>query len=649
MNVRALAAVAVAFLVPASARAADAPPWLQQAARLAPAAVEQRAHAVVLLDDVEVIVSDDGQSTTTRRRYAVKVIDRDGAPAAALREVYTTDTGRVRVMRGWVVSDGRTQELGKAHIADVALVDNDVYNESRARVISGDRDVVPGAVFGAETEITERTVFTQFDWWLRDEWPVRTVKRTLTLPARWEARWLTLNHSALEPVRTSQSYVWTLTELPAVPEEPDGPPLSSVVPRLAVTYFDGRARSSTFENWTAVSRWLASLAEPRGVVTEDVAARAREIAGGASSVLERVRAVANYAQRVQYISIQTGIGRGGGYVPRAAADVLARNYGDCKDKANLTRTMLASLGIKAHLVTVYAGDPEYVRDVWPSPQQFNHAIVAIAVPADVVLPGVVEDPSMGRLLLFDPTDEYTPLGQLPLHLQGSLALIVHAEGGSLIRVPTPSAEANAMTREMQATLNADGVLVGEIRLASAGDPARQERFVRSSVPEAKYSELLEARVRRELPGARVTASTVDDRFAADNFIVTMRVSAPSFAQPLPGGVMIVRPPLLPGGATPIFPGGPRLGPVVLDERRDVDRFVLTLPAGMKIDELPASRAQESPFGAFAVQWTVANGQVVRTLELRLTRSTVRPEQYDALRAFLDSVRAAERASFVLSR
>src|SRR5688572_27597228 len=118
MNVRALAAVAVVFLVPASARAADAPPWLQQAARLAPAAVEQRAHAVVLLDDVEVIVSDDGQSTTTRRRYAVKVIDRDGAPAAALREVYTTDTGRVRVMRGWVVSDGRTQELGKAHIAD---------------------------------------------------------------------------------------------------------------------------------------------------------------------------------------------------------------------------------------------------------------------------------------------------------------------------------------------------------------------------------------------------------------------------------------------------------------------------------------------------------------------------------------------------
>ncbi len=45
-------------------------------------------------------------------------------------------------------------------------------------------------------------------------------------------------------------------------------------------------------------------------------------------------------QNIQYISIQTGLGRGGGYRPHASNEVFAKSYGDCKDKANLMRAML---------------------------------------------------------------------------------------------------------------------------------------------------------------------------------------------------------------------------------------------------------------------------------------------------------------------
>jgi hypothetical protein len=640
----------VALLSPERAGAADAPAWLQELARAPEAAParDPRAEAVVLLDDIEVLVSDDGRSVTTRRKYAARILTRGGAAAASLREIYTTDAGRVRTLRAWIVADGRAEELGRAQVIDASLAENDVYNESRARIITAGDLVEPGMIFGAESEVTERTVFTQFDWWLQGEWPVRTLRRTLILPAGWDARSLTLNGPALEPVRSGASLTLARQNLEAVADEPAAPPFASRVARLAVTFFDTRRGANTFDSWPTVSRWLAALTEPRGAATADVTARARQLAGGATSFLDRVGPIATHAQRVQYISIQTGIGRGGGYVPRTPAEVLAKNYGDCKDKANLMRAMLASIGIQAHLVTIYAGDPDYVREQWPSPQQFNHAIVAIAAPSDLAAPAVVEHPSLGRLLLFDPTDPYTPLGHLPLHEQGSLALIVHGEGGPLVRVPSAPSR-NGSQREIEGRITPDGLLVARLRLARQGDPARQQRAMRAAMPDSDYRTIVETELRRGFAGARVTASDVAENAEADTFDVSLDFAAPSFAQVLPGALLVVRPPQLAGGAPPALPAGPRVTPIVLDARDETDRLRLDIPDGMKVEDLPKPLAVDSPFGQFRLEWTTQGARVERTLQLRMPRSIVPPERHDELRAFLDAVRSADRATVVLTR
>jgi hypothetical protein len=54
-----------------------------------------------------------------------------------------------------------------------------------------------------------------------------------------------------------------------------------------------------------------------------------------------------------------------------------RDYGDCKDKANLMRALLKAAGVRAFLLTVYATDADDVQAEWPSPQQFNPCILAI--------------------------------------------------------------------------------------------------------------------------------------------------------------------------------------------------------------------------------------------------------------------------------
>ena len=643
----AVATLAAAIVMtPQVSAAADAPPWLVQAARLASAPIESGADAVVLVDDVSVTVGDDGR-ITTRRTYAARIVTRGGFDAASIREIYTTSSGNVRTMRGWVINDGRVVELGRGETADIALVENDVYNESRMKVLSVPDGLPPGIVFGAETEVVERSVFTQFEWPLQDEWPVRSVRRSLTLPGGWDARAVTFNHAPIDAARSGATWVWELRDLATMPAEPAGPSLSGLVPRLAVSYIPARRELPSFDDWPSVSRWLATLADPQAAAHATLTAKTKELTATAGNELDRIRAIARYVQGVQYISIQTGIGRGGGYKPHAAIEVFTKNYGDCKDKANLMRTMLASIGLRAFLVTAYSGDPTYVRTEWPSPQQVNHAIVAVLVGADTKASAVLDHGGLGRLLFFDPTDEQTPLGELPLHLQGSQGLIVSTDGGPLVRMPLSNAEANPTTRRVEASVTADGTLHATVRRSSAGHPASIERQIFKDLRRDDYLRVIEADVRRQIPGAVLSLGQVGEDATTNRFELTMTLQAPGYAQIVQGRLMIVRPPQMNRLELPAFTAATRVTPVVLEPLDERDILELILPADTAVDEMPEPRRAETPFGSFSISWQVQNGRVIRNLSLRIHRSNVAPASYADVRTFLDTFREAERLPVIL--
>ena len=131
----------------------------------------------------------------------------------------------------------------------------------------------------------------------------------------------------------------------------------------------------TFESWVQVSRWATELHDPQSVPDESVAAKARELTANSKTELERIRAIAQFVQRLQYISIDIGVGRGNGYRPHAASQVLAKAYGDCKDKANLMRSMLKAINITAYPIAIYLGDATHVRKSGPHPASSTIALL----------------------------------------------------------------------------------------------------------------------------------------------------------------------------------------------------------------------------------------------------------------------------------
>src|SRR6202021_4153691 len=98
--------------------------------------------------------------------------------------------------------------------------------------------------------------------------------------------------------------------------------------------------------------------------------------------------------------------------------------------------MLKQIGIQSYYVLIDT-DRGIVNPDFPL-LRGNHVILAIRLPdeiQDAKLYAVVNDPQLGRILFFDPTNEYVPLGYLPWYLQNNHGLVVSGQGGKLMAMP----------------------------------------------------------------------------------------------------------------------------------------------------------------------------------------------------------------------
>jgi Domain of Unknown Function with PDB structure (DUF3857) len=212
---------------------------------------------VVLLNEQTVTVEENGRVTTTSRG-AIKVLTREGRKDARGIVSYDTRSEKVRDFRAWIVRpSGETKKYGKDSILDIALAPNDVYNEVRARAVSGEGDSDPGAVFGYETVTERQSIFTQFEYRFQDYLPVLMSRFALTLPAGWRPNVVVFNGN-IKMQTSGSTYTWERRALPFIEEEPSSPSIAALALRLEVSYVPSEnARpmmGRMFTGWSDVAR-----------------------------------------------------------------------------------------------------------------------------------------------------------------------------------------------------------------------------------------------------------------------------------------------------------------------------------------------------------------------------------------------------------
>ena len=243
----------------------EAPAWLRQAAAASLPSYDKKVSFVVLNDESRITLNENGLLTRAST-HAIKILLKEGKEHATAHEIYKTDTDKIREFRAWLIRpEGEVKKYEKNDTVDAALVNNDIYNNVRQKMISAERDSVEGAVFGYEAVVEERSVFSQLEWFFQPHEPALLSRLTLALPAGWTAEGTTFNHPEIKPAVNGGTYVWELKDLPYIEPEPAAPSIMNIVPRLAISLFPRPGLSSplrSFKNWTDVSRWLTELSDP---------------------------------------------------------------------------------------------------------------------------------------------------------------------------------------------------------------------------------------------------------------------------------------------------------------------------------------------------------------------------------------------------
>jgi hypothetical protein len=640
-------------LAPLSAK--DVPPWVRDASAMAPKQeFPAKVASVVLFREEHLTVSADGKWATTE--HAVIKILQNGRKRISAWRPYNTKTGRIRDFRGWLIlPSGKEAEYQKNSVVDEALSAEYTYDEGRAKRLDCDPDAPAGTVFAYEVTLEEDTVFTTYPYSFQNSEPVVVSRFVLSLPPAWEERAFIFNHGEVQPQVEGHTYSWELRDLPWIEREEHSPGFESIAPWIGVTYFPAAGSKESLrslKDWAAVSQWLSGFMDPPVEPTAVVRAKAAELTSGAKSELDKIRAIAAFAQQTNYVEVAMNLTKGGGYTPHSAEEVLTRNYGDCKDKAGLMRSLLKASGIDAYTVAIFSGDREAVRPQWPSPIQFNHAIVAVKVSPETTAATVLNHPRLGRLLIFDPTDSVTPVGGLPSQEQSSYALVVAGLDGDLIKMPQLPVASARIERTVEARMDDDGHLTAHLVTEYFGQAGSSVRYQTRHGGMDQLKQNLERAYSRRLGGVTLDKISPADHAPEDRIELAVDLGVGQFGQFMQQKMLVLKPGVLAPDTDYVFSNKERRLPVRLESRLRQDSVVIQIPAGFAIDELPEPIEIDSPYGVYHASWKTGdekatNSSVTFQQSLEIKEMLAAPSEYAKVKDFFDKVLGGQSAPVVL--
>lgn len=230
---------------------------------------------------------------------------------------------------------------------------------------------------------------------------------------------------------------------------------------------------TTFASWEEVGAWYAGLERDRRAPTAEVKNKAAELTKGLNTDIERLEAIYDYvAKNVRYVGLSFGVGR---YQPHPAAEVLANQYGDCKDKHTLLAALAEAAGLHTSAVLIPSSrklDPDV-----PSPAQFDHVISLVAVGKENVW--------------LDTTTEVAPFRLLASQLRKKQALVVPESGPArLVETPADPPFPARQTVDVEGTIGSVGKLTLHVRESLRGDAELSARMAFRRVPETQWKEFL---------------------------------------------------------------------------------------------------------------------------------------------------------------
>jgi cellulose synthase operon protein C len=526
-----------------------------------------------------------------------------------------TETVQLRGAKVYRVS-GQVEEASETGESDADDPSMSMYTSQRVVYVHFPR-LFPGDVVELQyrvEDVAERNAFADYFGevhYMESNEPVAYAEYTLIAP---KSRNLFFNKPAVPGVASSVTetastriHRFIAKDLKPLDREPLQPP---------ATESYGYVHASTYRSWDDMGKWYWGLVKDQFVADDEVRKRALEVTQGLTDEASKVRAVYNYVvSKTRYVALEFGIH---GFKPYRCAQIFARGFGDCKDKATLIVTMLKQLGIPSTIVIVRTGmRGDFGTDI-ASLAPFDHAIAYV--------------PSLN--LFLDGTAEYTGAKELPSMDRGALAILVNEGKPVLTRLPDAPASESVTSRKYEAVVDADGgaKIAWGASVSGVHASSWRRRYGGEATRKARVTEDLGG----DLSGIEIGPVETNDLNNLDQDVSIKTTGKMKQLVRREGDALV-----LPVGPKEFLvreyaPLATRKQTIRLSaQTTTVTEWKLTLPAGAKITLAPKSVAGQSAFGSYAVTVTTTGPNVTVRTQIALTKTRILPSEYAAFRKFCE--------------
>lgn len=404
-------------------------------------------------------------------------------------------------------------------------------------------------------------------------------------------------------------YKFLAENVPAIEPEAGQPPFTEIL---------GHVHVSTYKSWDEMGKWYWGLVKDQFIPDDEVRRRTAEITKGAKDERAKVKAVYDWVvQKTRYVALEFGIH---GFKPYRCAQIFARGFGDCKDKATLIVTMLKELGIPSTIVIVRTGMRGQIEPEPASLAPFDHAIAYV--------------PSLD--LYLDGTAEYTGSTELPSMDRGAVALQVNEGNPKLVKLPDAPATESVTSQKIDATIGADGSAQLDWRVDVTGVDAPRWRVQFHA--DATRKQRVQGLMASQLSGAELqTLETSNLEDVEQKVWLHAKGKAAQFARKDGDALSI------PVGPREYFvrdfaPLASRKLDLKLHAQWTLDQeWTVKLPAGAKLKSAPTGGSETTAFGTAKVD-VETQGNVVRVkIKVASTRSRISASEYPDFKRWCESV------------
>jgi transglutaminase-like putative cysteine protease len=489
----------------------------------------------------------------------------------------------------------------------------------------------------------------------------------------YEGMYLNFNFRNMPAIRfvggTDGFYVGTLTNVPALREEPYMPPDNEVRRWAGLQY----GTSSSF-TWALLSYQVRESFDKIIKPTKEINQKAAELTAGALTDEEKLRRIYDFTQkRIKNINFDSS------YTEEQlesikiedADDVLKRGIANSAFVNWLFAALAKAAGFEVNIVM--AGDRSenfFNPNANINPGYLHAAGVAVRIKQDEPppVPAPMAKPvsatahgvrsTEGQVWkYFDPGTLYLPFGRLVWNEEDVYAMLVGETGHQWRKIPLSGVAQSPARRSGKFKLLEDGTLEGSVKLEYEGHQAITRRRAEFKDSPGKREENIKEEIKKRLSTAEISDLTIEN---FDNpalpLTYSFKIRVPNYAQKT-GKRLFFQPGFFEYGTTPVFSSATRTHNVYFQYPwSEQDDLEFELPKDFLLDsaEAPADVADAQKIGSLKINIAIdrVNNKVIYNRNFYFGNSGLllfSVSKYEPLKGLFDAFHKADTHTITLKQ